>query len=230
MSAGSTCGPASSSISATASASATTSWSCAAATSGSASAPPGCGSTSTTSTCRGKPTQTEEDRVRFARGDRLRSPRPGHRPAGPGGQTRHDLTRSATVANQLGLIYTHPCLTLLAGFEQRFTTTGEIDDETTMLFRIALREPRASCETGSFLSDSREGALALRRPVLAAILGLLLAGSVPGNGRPGPGRRPAAHRGRRQRRRDHEPGADRPGQPRARHQRCCPTTPRPGSG
>jgi LPS-assembly protein len=66
------------------------------------------------------------------------------------GQTRQDLTRSATVANQLGLLYTHPCLTLLAGFEQRFTTTGEIDDETTMLVRIALRN-LGQLQTGSFL-------------------------------------------------------------------------------
>jgi LPS-assembly protein len=66
------------------------------------------------------------------------------------GQTRRDLTRSATVAHQLGLLYTHPCLTLLAGFEQSFTTTGEIDDETTLLVRIALRN-LGELQTGSFL-------------------------------------------------------------------------------
>jgi LPS-assembly protein len=65
-------------------------------------------------------------------------------------QTRQDLTRDATVANQLGLLYTHPCLTLLAGFERSFTTTGELDDETTVLVRLAFRN-LGELQTGSFL-------------------------------------------------------------------------------
>lgn len=56
-----------------------------------------------------------------------------------GGQTRRDLSRNETVANQLGLIYTHPCLTAIVAFEQRFTTTGEIEDDTALLFRLSFQ-------------------------------------------------------------------------------------------
>ena len=38
-----------------------------------------------------------------------------------GAQTRRDLSADETIANQVGLIYTHPCLILALGFEQRFT-------------------------------------------------------------------------------------------------------------
>lgn len=67
-----------------------------------------------------------------------------------GAQTRRDLTRDATVASQFGLLYTHPCLTVLAGLERSFTTTGEVDDETTALVRLAFRN-LGEIETGSFL-------------------------------------------------------------------------------
>jgi LPS-assembly protein len=67
-----------------------------------------------------------------------------------GAQTRRDLTRDASVAHQFGLLYTHPCLTLLAGLEQSFTAAGEVEDETTVLVRIALKN-LGELETGNFL-------------------------------------------------------------------------------
>jgi LPS-assembly protein len=65
-------------------------------------------------------------------------------------QTRRDLSSDEDVANQLGLLYTHPCLTFLAGFERSFTTRGEIEDETTVIFRVALKS-LGELQTGNFL-------------------------------------------------------------------------------
>ena len=67
-----------------------------------------------------------------------------------GAQTRQDLTRNDTVANQVGLIYTDPCLVVAAGLEQSFTTTGEVDDETTLLVRLTFKN-LGEVETGSGL-------------------------------------------------------------------------------
>ncbi|MDF1585706.1 LPS-assembly protein LptD [Marinimicrococcus flavescens] len=55
-----------------------------------------------------------------------------------GAQTRRDLNRGATVSNMVGLVYTHPCLTLTAGLEQSNTTTGELEDTTTFKVRVSL--------------------------------------------------------------------------------------------
>ena len=70
-----------------------------------------------------------------------------------GGQTRRDLSAGETIANQAGLIYTHPCLILAVGFEQRFTPDAELGDETAFLFRIAFKN-LADFETGGSLFGS----------------------------------------------------------------------------
>lgn len=70
-----------------------------------------------------------------------------------GAQTRRDLNANETVANQFGLIYTHPCLVVVAGLEQSFTTTGEIEDETAFLVRLSF-ENLGDIETGSGLFGS----------------------------------------------------------------------------
>ena len=59
-----------------------------------------------------------------------------------GGQTRQDLSANRTVANQLGLIYTHPCLVLAVGFEQRLTPDAELGDETAVAGPGQLQESR----------------------------------------------------------------------------------------
>ena len=56
-----------------------------------------------------------------------------------GGQTRQDLSSNRTVANQLGLIYTHPCFEFAAGYEQRFTPDAELGDQTAFLFRVTFK-------------------------------------------------------------------------------------------
>ncbi len=71
-----------------------------------------------------------------------------------GGQTRRDLSANETIANQAGLIYTHPCLILALGFEQRFTPDAELGDETAFLFRIAFKN-LADFETGGSLFGSQ---------------------------------------------------------------------------
>lgn len=55
-----------------------------------------------------------------------------------GAQTRQDLNRGAAVSNMVGFVYTHPCLTLTAGLEQRNTTTGELEDTTSFKVRVSL--------------------------------------------------------------------------------------------
>ncbi len=53
-------------------------------------------------------------------------------------RTRRDLNEDRTVSNLFGLLYTHPCFVLVAGLEQRFTTTGELDEETSFKIRLSL--------------------------------------------------------------------------------------------
>lgn len=53
-----------------------------------------------------------------------------------GARTRQDLNENKPVSNMLGLIYTHPCLVLVAGMEKSFTRTGEVDDELSFKFRL----------------------------------------------------------------------------------------------
>jgi len=53
-------------------------------------------------------------------------------------RTRRDLNEGRTVSNLFGLLYTHPCFVLVAGLEQRFTTTGDLDEETSFKIRLSL--------------------------------------------------------------------------------------------
>ena len=53
-----------------------------------------------------------------------------------GVRTRRDLEEDRTVTTQYGLVYTNPCLVLVAGLEQSFTRRGELDDEVR--FRVSV--------------------------------------------------------------------------------------------
>jgi LPS-assembly protein len=70
-----------------------------------------------------------------------------------GGQTRRDISANQTVANQLGLIYTHPCLVVAVGFEQRLTPDAALGDETAILVRVAFKT-LGSFEAGGGLFGS----------------------------------------------------------------------------
>jgi LPS-assembly protein len=56
-----------------------------------------------------------------------------------GVRTRRDLEEDRTVTTQYGLVYTNPCLVLVAGLEQNFTTRGELDDEVRFKVRVTFR-------------------------------------------------------------------------------------------
>ena len=56
-----------------------------------------------------------------------------------GVRTRRDLEEDRTVSTQYGLIYTNPCLVLVAGLEQSFNQLGELDDEVTFQLRVTFR-------------------------------------------------------------------------------------------
>ena len=56
-----------------------------------------------------------------------------------GVRTRRDLEEDRTVATQYGLIYTNPCLVLVAGLEQSFNRRGELDDEVSFNVRVTFR-------------------------------------------------------------------------------------------
>ena len=70
-----------------------------------------------------------------------------------GGQTRYDLTAKQAVANQVGLIYTHPCLVLAVGFEQRLTPDAQLGDQTAFLVRVTFQN-LGGVETGGGLFGS----------------------------------------------------------------------------
>lgn len=53
-------------------------------------------------------------------------------------RTRRDLNDDRTISNMVGLLYTHPCFVVVAGFEQRFTRTGDLDEETSFKIRVSL--------------------------------------------------------------------------------------------
>ncbi len=53
-----------------------------------------------------------------------------------GVRTRRDLEADRTVTTQYGLVYTNPCLVLVAGLEQNFTRRGELDDEVRFKVRV----------------------------------------------------------------------------------------------
>jgi LPS-assembly protein len=71
-----------------------------------------------------------------------------------GAQTRRDLSENQTVANQFGLIYTHPCLVLAAGFEQRFTPDAQLGNQTAFLVRVTF-ENLGQIEAGGGLFGSQ---------------------------------------------------------------------------
>ena len=54
-------------------------------------------------------------------------------------QVRRDLNEDEPVTNTYGLVYTHPCLVLVAGLQQDFTEQGELDQPITFTVRLALR-------------------------------------------------------------------------------------------
>jgi LPS-assembly protein len=56
-----------------------------------------------------------------------------------GFRTRRDLEEDRTVATQYGLVYTNPCLVLVAGLEQSFTRRGELDDEVSFKVSVTFR-------------------------------------------------------------------------------------------
>ncbi len=70
-----------------------------------------------------------------------------------GAQTRYDLSANQAVANQVGLIYTHPCLVLAVGFEQRLTPDAQLGDQTAVLVRVTF-ENLGGFETGGGLFGS----------------------------------------------------------------------------
>ncbi len=53
-----------------------------------------------------------------------------------GAQTRRDLANNETISTSVGISYQNPCFTLTAGFERRFTTKGELEDERVFKVRI----------------------------------------------------------------------------------------------
>jgi LPS-assembly protein len=53
-------------------------------------------------------------------------------------QTRRDLKEDATIANTFGLVYTNPCLVLVAGLQKDFTEQGELDKPLTFTVRLIL--------------------------------------------------------------------------------------------
>lgn len=55
------------------------------------------------------------------------------------GQTRRNLEADTTIFHRFGLVYTHPCLQLVAGVERRNTDDRDAEDTTTFSFRITLK-------------------------------------------------------------------------------------------
>ncbi|SNB55425.1 LPS-assembly protein [Arboricoccus pini] len=53
-------------------------------------------------------------------------------------QFRRDLTSDSEVSNLFGLLYTHPCIQILAGLEQSFVQQGELKDEVSFKIRVSL--------------------------------------------------------------------------------------------
>jgi LPS-assembly protein len=53
--------------------------------------------------------------------------------------TRYDLSEDRSISDQLGLLYVHPCLQLLAGIERLNTSDRDAEGTTTISFRVILR-------------------------------------------------------------------------------------------
>ncbi|MEZ5823837.1 MAG: LPS-assembly protein LptD [Geminicoccaceae bacterium] len=56
-----------------------------------------------------------------------------------GTQFRRDLTLDRPVTNTYGILFSDPCLSILAGLEQNFTEKGELEDETRFSVRVTFR-------------------------------------------------------------------------------------------
>lgn len=54
-------------------------------------------------------------------------------------RTRRDLQTDQTIADTFGLIYTHPCLTLLAGYERNYTRNRDVAPSSTFMLRVNFR-------------------------------------------------------------------------------------------
>ena len=72
-----------------------------------------------------------------------------------GAQTRRDLEENETIANTFGLIYTNPCLVIVAGLERSFTTRGELEDETRFSVRLAFKNLGDFGTTNDFFSSDQ---------------------------------------------------------------------------
>ncbi len=55
-----------------------------------------------------------------------------------GMQTTQNLTKDTPVSSMIGVFYSNPCLTIVAGFEKSNTQTGDLKNETTFLVRVTL--------------------------------------------------------------------------------------------
>jgi len=56
-----------------------------------------------------------------------------------GAQFRRDLTLERPVTNTFGLLFSNPCMSVLAGFEKNYTRNGELENETRISVRVTLR-------------------------------------------------------------------------------------------
>lgn len=56
-----------------------------------------------------------------------------------GARTRRNLEANTDIFHQFGLVYTHPCLQLVAGVERRNTNDRDAEDTTTFSFRVTLK-------------------------------------------------------------------------------------------
>jgi LPS-assembly protein len=54
-------------------------------------------------------------------------------------QTRRNLEADTTIFHKFGLVYTHPCLQLIAGVERSNTNDRDAEDTTTFSFRVTLK-------------------------------------------------------------------------------------------
>ncbi len=72
-------------------------------------------------------------------------------------QTRRNLEEDRNVWQKFGLVYRHPCLTLVAGVEHRYTQQADAQDSTTFTIRVILKNlGELSANTGSLGTLSGE--------------------------------------------------------------------------
>jgi lipopolysaccharide assembly outer membrane protein LptD (OstA) len=54
-------------------------------------------------------------------------------------QTRRDLVADTPIFQKFGLVYTHPCLQVIAGVERSNTNDRDAEETTTFSFRVTLK-------------------------------------------------------------------------------------------